>query len=75
MEVRNDGQIADSRQSVRGYILTYSRIWKEKIWELWVIERVDVNFSVHSTRYSEYLGYKTEWVSSPSDEDDQRVGT
>ena len=34
---------------MRGYILTYSKFYRENICQLWILNRVDLNFCVRST--------------------------
>ena len=46
--------IFGSRQSMCGYILTYSRLWRGNICQLWV-KRTDLNFCVCSTPLQDEL--------------------
>ena len=47
---------------MRGYILTYCRFQRENVYQLWVLNRGDLNFSVRSTHCGRKEGvakYKT----------------
>ena len=46
----NTEEIIGSGRNMRGYVLAYSRLKRENICQLWLLNRLDLNFCVRRTR-------------------------